>query len=245
MAALHWNQHARHEATRFRDWLVERVAETAWSRGVQGATNRELCAQLGIEPSVLLDARRYLDALDRSRSKVQGTQRVRTNGRNTVRVVDQIYSGTVFVPQFVYAEWRKLLDLRGVYEVTLLRSALHHFLTHLGYPLPRDQWTYRGRRYVVGMTANQFAWPYKLRFQVPRGFWTVVRRRSRVLGVPGTRITRNLILDLLEGKLADMRMITANEQLWEAGRYQVGDEAVRSEALRIYKQRSKRREKRA
>jgi hypothetical protein len=238
MPAPHWNRSSKYQATKFRDWLVQRVAETAWAWGVKGATNQELCAQLGIEPSVLVDARRYMDALDRSRNKVQGTQRVRTSGRNTVQVVDRNYLGCVLLPQYLYLEWRKLLDLRGINEVTLLRSALHHFLTHPGYPLPRDHWTYQGKRYVVGETAGN-PWIYRLRFEVPAGFMAMVHRRRRVLGVPLSRITRNLVLDILEGRLLDMRMITASQQLWESSRYQVGDEAVRTEADRVYKQRRK------
>ncbi len=230
----------KREASRFRRWLVQRVAETAWVWGVKGLTNLEMSHVLGIAPDVLVDARRWCDDLDRARSEVDGTLRVRTTGRNGVVPVDRTYQMRIRLPPPVYLAFQKLIELRGVREPTLVRSMIHHYLLQPSYPVPREYWTFEGKRLVIGRTANA-RWPWNVRCDIPYGVAVVLRRRAKADSVSLARVTRNLILDLVEGKLDHMRIITSPGQFFEPSRYHVGDQAVREVAERKFAKRTRRK----
>lgn len=204
-------------------------------------TNQQLADQLGIKPDVLLDARRFLDSMDHARSRVLGTQRTRTSGKNSVSVVDRNYFGRLALPQVIHGELHRYLNLRGIHPQAMARGLIHYFLLHPELRITFYRfWPWRGQRLLTGHTGKN-QWPWWVRYRIPYGVSVALRRRARFLGVPVSSILRSLILELLGGKLDHVSLSVSPQQLLEGDQYPVGDAVVRDVASVEFAKRKRRR----
>jgi hypothetical protein len=210
-------------ARRFRRWLAERVAETSWVWGCS-VTNRELAQQLGVDPEIIVDARRYLDRVERERCERSGAVLARVGRNGRPKVVDHTKDLVVRTPQYVFAEWHKLMELRGIHGTTAMRSLIHYVLSHPEYRPTRQFWYYQGKRHYVG---PEMSHRWYIRVTLPSGLWAVLARRSKSLRMHKVHLCRDLILDFMEGKIpANLPLITNIEQFWDPSRYVAGDESL-------------------
>jgi hypothetical protein len=217
-------KHQQAQIVTFRRWLVERVAETAWVFN-STMTNQEMAERLGVQPDVLIDARRFLDAFYANRTKVLGLQPVRVARSNQVKVVSRRSYVMVRTPQVVFEEWCRYADERHLSRSDLLRSLLHLYLSQKDYPITSQDWTYKGIRYeaFVGLDVC----PWTIQCSLPYEVKTLLSVRSKMIGIAMADIARALVLDLLHGKIHDLQLITRPAQLWSLDRYIRVDESVR------------------
>lgn len=219
-------KHQQAQLVTFRRWLVERVAETAW---VFNSTmnNQQLAQRLGVQTDVLVDARRFLDAFYRQRTEVLGMHPVRLNGQNHLRTVT-VSRKAVFqlrAPQYLFGLWCRYAEERHLSRTDLLRSLIHLYLSQKDYPLTSQDWTYKGTRYEVWDSKNR--WPWMIQCMLPYEVKTLFSVRAKLMGIAMSSIARSMVLDLLEGKITDLKLITNPTQFWSMDRYFRGDEAVR------------------
>lgn len=227
------SQHQQAQIVTFRRWLVERVAETAWVFN-STMSNQEMAERIGVQPDVLVDARRFLDAFYSNRTKVLGLQPVRVARCNQVKMVSRYTFVMVRTPQFIFEEWCKYAEERHLSRSDLLRSLLHLYLSQKDYPITSQDWTYKGIRYEAFLGRD--VCPWTIQCSLPYEVKTLLSVRSKMIGLTMADIARALVLDLLHGKVSNLQLITRPAQLWSLDRYVRVDESVRKathQAIRV------------
>ncbi len=227
------------QARRFRRWLIERIADTSWL-WLSKATNKELAEMLGVHVDVLVDARRFMDSIEKARTEETGLTRARIGMGGRPKTVDYVRNIAVLTPINVFEDWQKVIEFRGTSTRTILRSLTHYFLLHPEYKSPREGWIYKGHRlYCSRIPMEQ--WPWRLTCKVPNTIRELLLKRSRAMRVPMSTVFRNLVLDYMEDKIQGLEMVTSMEQLWEASRYpSVGEDVVEAARLKMNKRNKKR-----
>jgi hypothetical protein len=192
----------------FRNWLVQKLKQTsAASRPDPARTLAEQAMALGVQPDVLALAQREL------------AEETRAAGRRpTLKDVKKRQYYTLSMPKEVWEDWQKYCELRRLESSVLLRSLIVSLLSGPKQPTYTGlRWMYRGRRLThEGSGEYRKAgkhWPYVARTELTQGAYRALRKRADSSRATPSGMVRGMILDLLEGRLKRLRIVTPD--LWD------------------------------
>jgi len=214
----HWSQ----QRSEFRAWLVNRLTETSWVRtiGRDQPSIAQAARQLGVQPDVLVDARKLLDERARESAQRSGLERIRTRPDGRSVLVAGTKQIVLCMPVEVHEAWVYYRELRGLNDATLLRSLVHHLLLdprHRHYP--HEAWVYEGQVRRMPGRHRTTNWPWTVRTYLSRGANEALVRRSRAVRESKARMLRTIVLDVLEGRLVHFEVIPDAALMFAADRY--------------------------
>lgn len=192
----------------FRDWLIERLADSRHARiQLQDSEFDRVAVELGVQADVLAEARMVckMRLMEAGRQPPLGTK-----ARGT-----SVYQFMIRLPRVVSVAWDEECTARGQDGTALLRSALHAYLqgsvepASLGAP-----WMYRGRRVYVHRPDG-----LRIRAIITQGSRRALRLRATKLGSTPTAIARGLILKILAGGYRDVPLVEPRRMFDDEKRY--------------------------
>jgi hypothetical protein len=226
----------------FRDWLVNRVAETSWASnrfepGEPVIAVASLALQMGVQPDVLVDARRLIDAREREVSEQSGLERLRRRGDGRKVLVAGKKHIAVRMPMVVHQHWGHYRDLRGLTDATLLRSLVHYLLLNPHVPNPRQhEWFYQGEVLRLhGLKAANYQWPWCASTDVNRGAAEALVRRAKAVREAQASLLRRVILDVLEGRLTHFELVPDAAMMFSVDRYLTLEGKLAERAVTVQK----------
>jgi hypothetical protein len=200
---------------RFRRWLIEKLVESCWviTRDEELETTAE---RLGLRPEILREAQAVLtkrcEQDGRSARKLGSSKaKERRGSRSFMQVV---------LPKKVHEDWKRYCQVRDLGESTLLRSLIHRTLTFPadGDGANRGGRVYRGERLKLCTDRREDGRGQYLTYvmaEITPGAKEALRRRSRKLGVNPSAIVRESIVELLEGRVRELRIINEVSGMWD------------------------------
>jgi len=202
------NHHA--DQLRFRDWLVKQLTLSRWS-APRGMPIPELCIELGVQESVLLEAIAIREQEIRKRGKA-----VPSSVRSRRRHVDHDFTIVqVTLPKKANEDWVLLCKALRVQRGTVLRSLLHRFLLDPKRPqVTATAWVYRGEVIHVPRVPQLIA-----RARLTRGAQVALDWHADRWGISPTALTRGILIDFLEGRTARLKIIGFGELWGDPDRY--------------------------
>lgn len=198
----------------FRRWLVSKLKQSMWAE-VPGETIEDTARRLWIRPEALRAAQAELNA----ERKRLGRALVKPGrfGRLPGTAVERIYE--LAMPEAVLRDWEAYCQLRGLESGMLLRSIIHHLLlSPTNPPWTGRGWLYRGR--LVRMSGNVYRaqgkkWPWSVHTRITYGSLQALRRRALASNAKGTALIRGFVIELLEGRLTRLTLVTTLEEMYE------------------------------
>lgn len=186
----------------FREWLINKVMLSKWVTYL-GDTDETLSARLGIRVDVLLEARARLHA----ELKRKGLK-MRELGSQREYMRQEADYGVFFVqlPKAVHDDLMVVVNARNQSSSSVLRSLIYAILTQPGVPSRiMRQWEYRGQVHRDERVREKRR---QMRTKVSRGADQALLQMARNANVTPTTLVRSAIIDLLEGRLRKLAVIT-------------------------------------
>jgi hypothetical protein len=216
--------HEDHGEPHFRRWLITQLKHSRWVRFADD-TVEQLAERLLVHPEALRIAQRELDE-ERAR---KGRELVEVGTRNRLPVGEKHLKGfratgavkfSMQMPKVAFDDWKEYCTLRGLESAVILRSAVHSVLTSPTNPRWLGHgWFYKGRREVM-FGYNEYSkrhkgWPYGAVTDLPMGVRQALERRAVASRCTATALVRGQIIELLEGRLTRLIIISTTQQLYE------------------------------
>lgn len=203
----------REDVARFRRWLIHKLKRSRWAAR-RDESVEQTAKRIGVQPDVLREAQAELDAERQAEGKqplILGTGRVRRGPRKQV---------FVDMPQSIFEDYRQYCAIRGLPGAVVLRSVVHTLLS--GPENPRwtgRGWFYRGQpvrmgNYAEVAAAHGGAWPWNVKADVSDGAYRALIQRAEHLGCTYTALLRGALIELLEGRLTRLLIVTSSASMW-------------------------------
>ena len=214
------------DTTRLRRWLIDKLKQSRWAQR-RGENIEQLAVRLGVQPDVLSEAQAELDVERRGAGRepvalgehqrvgsvhAKGGRRRRSDG--ATKFIELPF------PELVYKDWKKLCGLRGVRPAAMLRSLIHTLLSGPRNPSWTGRWWfYHGRRVPLDFHGHYKRtgkkWPHLAHTEITHGAAAALTRRADALGATMTALTRGMVIDLLEGRVPRVTIITAPSSMFD------------------------------
>lgn len=185
----------------FRNWLVRRLADTAYAREVGDPA--PVAARIGVTPAVLLEAR----AVHSARVRAHGLPvPMGANRAGHRRVRPQVL---LTMPKGVFDAWIDYCDSVKLRGSVVLRSAVDIYLRSDWEPeICEGYWRVNGETWRAKTETEQE------RALITDGADRALRIRAAVRGTTLTALLRGLVTELLEGRVPAPRPIAARA-MWD------------------------------
>ncbi len=184
----------------FRQWLLEQLKLSRWSVASQ-ETPAIAAKRLGVQEDLLRAA-----MAERAAGKKLHTSRQLAEQQKLV----------MNMPVEVGRDWAEYCKLLHVTGGMMLRSILQHFLVHpeITPAMKSPRWFYRKRYYV-----NKIETRVRAESKISRGAMQALDCRAKELRVRPSRILRGLVIDLLEGRMKQVKLVLAGDMWGDRKRY--------------------------
>lgn len=205
------------EGSKFREWLIRRVAESRWPR-YRDDTLEEIAQRIGVQVSVLEEAQALLDhrMKELSRGKIRlGVPKA--DGSTGPDLLKPRYTVFLEPPLAINRDWEAVRDARQLSNSTLLRSVVHHMLRLTWQPewlseRRRYAWRYKGE-WLGQEDIRKHA--YRIKCDVNYAVDVALTRRATSTGTTAGAICRWGVTSLLESKLRSLQIVSTTETLYK------------------------------
>lgn len=184
----------------FRTWLIEQLKLSRWSV-MSRETVTDAAKRLGVQE----------DALEQAISE-------RASGKklHAPRQLAEQRHLKLWMPDTVHQDWMEYCKVLGVTSAILLRSLVQRYLLDpVTTPTMLDRrWIYRNKRHIARAETR-----VDLQSRISRGAQQALDYRSRQLRITAANLMKGLVVDLLEGRTRQVKIVTAAEMWGDPKRY--------------------------
>jgi hypothetical protein len=201
---------------------VEKLKLARWNT-IPGERIEDTALRLWVHPDALVAAQQ---ALREDRQKIG--RAVPHVGSNT-RIAAQRKFVELMFPKEIWGDWQAYCKLRQQAPRTILRSVVHTLLLSPQNPKWVGRgWWYHGRRWKLSGYTSEYRhkrWPCVTPTEITIGAYQALARRSAVLGCPPTALMRGGVIELLEGRMKQLQIVSQISEMWDdAARYVTGED---------------------
>lgn len=201
-------------AVRFRRWLIDKLKASRWARTSDEALSA-MAKRIGVQPDLLAQAQRELD----EDAKRRGRRRTQIGAPNRLR--GKRRKVEVQLPERIYEDWVAYGKHRGMAPSLVLRGLIHDLLSGPRQPTKLERTCfYRGKKYQLTGYKYGVKWPFMAKTDVTEGAARALTLRAAATGTTVAGLLRGLVLDLLEGRVKRVTVISgANAMFDDETRY--------------------------
>lgn len=181
----------------FRRQVLNLLLRTRWAKEQSSDSVEEIARRLGVQPDVLVEARRLYGRAPRSETR----------------------EFLLAMPQKVHADWIRVTQMNRLDSSLLLRGLIQALLLS-GVPPKRLQkfWIYKGERLHVGKQQGQ-TWPWKAHTYISWGADRALTQIAERYQATKTALVRGHVCAYLEGKASKLVLVGVNNMYNDPTRY--------------------------
>ncbi len=191
---------ANRDQLTFREWLVEQLKLSRWSV-VSTETVADAARRLGVQEDVL-----------------QQAINERTSGKrlHARRELAEQRTLKLWVPEEIDRDFDAYCKILGVTSAIFFRSiAQSYLLNPVTTPaMLTGTWIYRNKRYLCHAKTRT-----RLLARVSRGALLAIDHRAQQLSIPTAWLLKGLVIDVLEGRMRQIKIVLATDMWGDPKRY--------------------------